>query len=286
MPATRTICRHWTALAAVAASLGVCCAPATADAEPIEGIVQPSKQVTLNAPLPAVLKELTVDEGDAVTQGQPLAFMDDALQQVAVRSAEFQAKSTTAIENAQLVYEDAQIQVERIEEARRSDAASDWEVRRTKLQAEQALAQLKAAKEQQELASIQLDLERERLERYQILAPFDGKVLRVQSEAGASLTQQDEILELVALQPLEAVFHLPSTTYGQLELGQTYTLRAEVGDQASVNARLKTIDPVIDPASLTYRVVLEIDNPDTAMPSGFPVWLDLDSTAPAAASAD
>ncbi len=240
----------------------------------------PSKQVVLNAPLPSILKEFVIKEGDRVEKDQPLAYMDDGLQQVAVQSAELQASSTTAIRNAELVLEDAMIQVERILEAQQSNAASEWEVRRTRLQAETAAAQLEQAQEQQELARIQLDLERERLARYAVLAPFTGRVLRTDAEAGASLTQQDQLLTLVAMHPLEAQFHLPRTDYGRLVVGEAYPLRTDDEGTSAFRATLKTIDPVIDPASQTFRVVFEIDNADESMPSGFPVWLDMDALDP------
>lgn len=254
-------------------------------AEPVEGIVLPSKQVVLNAPLPSILKEFAVQEGDRVEKDQPLAFMDDGLQQVAVKSAELQATSTTAIRNAELVLEDAQIQVERILDAQASDAASEWEVRRTKLQAETAAAQLEQAHEQQELARIQLQLEQERLERYAVLAPFTGRVLRTDAESGASLTQQDKLLTLVAMHPLEAQFHLPSTDYGRLTVGESYTLKTDESRGLTFNAKLKTIDPVIDPASQTFRVVFEIDNADESLPSGFAVWIDPEQLATETAAA-
>ncbi|MEM1107136.1 MAG: efflux RND transporter periplasmic adaptor subunit [Planctomycetota bacterium] len=256
-------------------------------AQPVEGLVLPSKQVVLNAPLPAILKEFSVKEGDRVEKEQPLAYMDDGLQQVVVKSAKLQADSTAAIRNAELVLEDAKIQVERILEAEASDAASEWEVRRTRLQAETAAAQLEQAREQQKLAQIQLELEREQLKRYAVLAPFAGRVLRTEAEAGASLTQQDPLLILVALHPLEAEFYLPSIDYGKLDVGETYTLNTPEDRPLSFEARVVTIDPVIDPASQTFRVVFEIDNTDEALPSGFPVWFDLkqsvrDETAAAA----
>jgi len=264
--------KHFVLTVMAIAAVTVSCFPA--DAQPVEGIVLPSKQVVLNAPLPSILKEFSVKEGDRVTKDQPLAFMDDGLQQVAVKSAQLQAESTTAIRNAELVFEDAQIQVERILEAQNSNAASEWEVRRTRLQAETAAAQVEQAREQQELAKIQLQLEIERLKRYSVLAPFSGRVLRTDAEAGASLTQQDALLTLVAMHPLEAEFHLPRHDYGRLTVGTNYALATEDGNGGTYTAALKTIDPVIDPASQTFRVVFIIDNADELLPSGFPVWFD------------
>lgn len=257
--------------------LCLCLGAATLNAEPVEGIVLPSKQVVLNAPLPSILKSFAVEEGGRVERDQPLAYMDDGLQQVAVKSAQLQAESTAAIENAELLWEEAQIQVERIREANASNAASEWEVRKTQLQADQAAAQLKQAREQQAIAQVQLELEQERLKRYAVLAPFTGRVLRTDAEAGASLTQQDKLITLVALHPLEAQFHLPSEAYGRLDVGQDLTLRTNRGESQTIEATIKTIDPVIDPASQTFRVVLEIDNADEAMPSGFAVWIDLEA---------
>lgn len=253
-------------------------------AEPIEGVVLPSKQVVINAPLPSIVKDIPIEEGDRVEADQIVVFMDDGLQQVAVRSAELQANSTTAIRNAELVLEDAMIQVERILDAQASDAASEWEVRRTRLQAEQASAQVEQAREQQELAGVQLELEQERLKRYAVFAPFTGRVLRIETEAGASLTQQDPLLVLVALHPLEANFHLPAEAYRQISVGETFALLTSKSEASTLSAKVKTIDPVIDPASQTFRVVLEIDNAEEKLPSGFPVWIELNASESQTAS--
>ncbi len=256
-------------------TLGLALAPATALAQRVEGTVQPSKEVVLNAPVAAILSVINVHEGDRVEAQTPLAMMDDGLQRVAVRSAQLAAGSNTAIENAKLVLEDAQIQLDRIRESETKGAASEWEVRRAALQVEVETAQLKQATEEQELAKVNLELERERLKRYAVLAPFTGRVLRVEAQAGASLTQQDPILSLVSLHPLEAEFHLPATSYGILKTGDPYNLSRAQDGQAVIVGRLINIDPVIDPASQTFRVVFEIDNADEAMPAGFPVFLTL-----------
>ena len=262
-------------LTAALMAAGLALTTPVALAERVEGTVQPSKQVVLNAPVAAVLEALNIREGDRVEANEPLAMMDDGLQRVAVRAAQLEAESSTAIENAELVVEDAQIQLDRIRESENKGAASEWEVRRAALQVEVETAQLKQAKEQQTLASVNLELERQRLKRYAVLAPFAGRVLRVQAEAGASLTQQDAILSLVALNPLEAEFHLPASAYGLLRTGEQYGLGLKEGDGPPIAAQLINIDPVIDPASQTFRVVFEIDNADESMPAGFPVFLTL-----------
>lgn len=253
-----------------------------ASAQRAEGTVQPSKEVVLNAPVAAVLGTMNVREGDRVGADEPLALMDDGLQQVAVKAALLEAESDTAIENAKLVLQDTQIQLDRIRESETRGAASEWEVRRAELQVKVEAANLKQTQEQQMLARVNLELERQRLKRYAVLAPFAGRVLRVAAQAGASLTQQDPILSLVALHPLEAVFHLPATSYGQLKTGKEYPLdlTLELSEGKPITARLINIDPVIDPASQTFRVVFEIDNADESMPAGFPVYLSLPDKAP------
>ncbi len=253
----------------------------------VEGTVQPSKEVVLNAPVAAVLGTMNVREGDRVGAEEPLATMDDGLQRVAVRAARLEAESDTAIENAKLVLQDTQIQLDRIRESETRGAASEWEVRRAELQVKVEAANLKQTQEQQMLAQVNLELERERLKRYAVLAPFAGRVLRVAAEAGASLTQQDPILSLVALDPLEAVFHLPATSYGLLKTGTDYPLdrKAQPGEEQAITARLINIDPVIDPASQTFRAVFQIDNADESMPAGFPVYLSLPEKDPAKTAA-
>lgn len=248
-------------------------------AEPIEGLVRPSQQVTLGAPLDGIVAKIPVDEGDTVEKDVPIVRMDDQLQVVRVASAKLQAESEAAVREAKLVLAEAQIMLDRAEHAATKDAASEWEVRRSKLQRDQAQAGLDNACDQLAVARSNLTLEEELLRKYQLNAPFAGCVLRVHAEQGATLQRGGDIVTLVKLDPLEAEFFIPIDFDGRFSVGQSVPLRVDPILAASrklptVEATVKTIDPVIDSASRTFRVVFTVPNPAGRLPAGISVFVE------------
>jgi len=238
-----------------------------------QGIVRPSKQVTLTAPLDGVLEKLLVSEGDDVKADQPVARMDDDVQRAAVAVARLRADGNAEMRQAKLQLAEARIQHERFMQAFDEDAASDWEVRRAKLRRDHAAAELDVIDERRELAKANLRLEQARLKRYSIHAPFVGRIVHEAVEPGATLAKGDAIVSLVALDPLEAEIHLPAELYGHLQPGMQVHLRAGAPVNEQLEGRVKTVTPLIDPASRTFRCVFVIDNPEQQMPGGFKVTL-------------
>ena len=239
----------------------------------MRGVVIPTKQVGLIAPVEGMLDSIEVEEGDRVQVEQVLARMDDKIQKVVVEAATLQAQSVAEIERSKLAMEEATMNLEQIQDLFTKGAATRYEVQGRRLAVGQAEATHTAALEAKLLAEANLKLETQRLEQLQIRAPFGGIIIRVLVEPGATLSGSDQILYLADLDTLEAQLNLPVGMFGQLERGKTYRLRAESPVNDELEGRLKTIDPIIDTASRTFRCVFEIDNPDAALPAGFTVYL-------------
>ena len=253
-----------------------------ASAERIQGLVDPGREVTLGAPLDAIVAELPLEEGARVRKGEAVALMDDRLQRVEVEKARLRAEARAPIEEAEAVLAEQQIVVERAEQAQAGSAASDWEVRRARLQRDQAAAALLDANDQRKLAVTELGLQEELLSRHRVESPFDGRVTRRHVQAGTHLQRGEEILSLVSLQPLHARVYLPIEFFGRLRVGETYSLEPDfVISTEPIEAQLIAIDPVIDSASRTFRCLFEIDNADEALPAGFIVFLDTEMIPPA-----
>jgi RND family efflux transporter MFP subunit len=243
------------------------------DLSRFEGIAYPSKQVVLNAPIDGKVASILFEEGERITKGDLLAQMDDTEQRVVVESAKLQSESDAEVSRAQFALEEAVILLERATETFEKDAASEWEVRRNKLQKDQAEADLQIALDRKALAAVSLELEEARLRRMRVFAPFDGEVIEHNAEPGATLTQTDPILAVASLDPLEAHINLPVSVFGQLRIGQTYQLEAGEPINATLPGKLKHIYRIIDTASETVRCVFDIDNPDSKLIAGFPVRL-------------
>ena len=265
------------AMAALCLPLGVSGQEAGPGAEQFEGLLRPSKRVSLNAPRDGVLARIEVEEGAAVKQGVELAAMDDRLQALRVEAARVQAESDAEVRAAALAVEEARINLERQREVFAQGAASDWEVRRAQLDLDQARVEAEAAAERRTLAGVQQRLEEQALAEHSLEAPFDGRVVRIVAERGATLTRQEPVMELVDLSELHAEVYVPIERFPELEVGRVYPLELMVqgwrDEDRRVTGRLRNADPVSDPASRSFRAVFVVENRAGRLPSGVPVVL-------------
>lgn len=241
--------------------------------ERFRGLVQPAKQVVLNAPLDGILQELLVDEGKVVAANDTMAVMDYGVQEVTVEVAKIRADAVAALKRGELQVTEADILLEAVTTAFKKGAASEWEVRQKKLQKDQALAALAQAKEEVDLAKKTLVLEQEKLKRYKLQAPFNAKVIAVFVESGATMSRSDKLVSLAAMDELEANLYLPLELYRELsgKLGQDFELVAEEPVNKTLTGKLKYVQPIIDSASRTFRCIFTIENKDMVMPAGFTV---------------
>jgi RND family efflux transporter MFP subunit len=238
-----------------------------------EGLVSPSKTVKINSPLEVRLEEVPVEEGDRVEAGALIARLNDRVPTRQVAVAKKQANQAARIAKAKASLKQARLKVKRLEKAYSSDAASEWELSKARVQREQAEASLRVARHQQASAEAELALQEARLDRYRIQAPFTGWIDRVRLSEGATLNTRTPILTLLKLNPLEAELQLPVALYGHLERGKVYRLRAGEPVNRIIEGRLTFISRSIDPGSRTFRVVFTIENPNAELPAGFPVHL-------------
>ncbi|MEX0655295.1 MAG: efflux RND transporter periplasmic adaptor subunit [Phycisphaeraceae bacterium] len=241
--------------------------------ERLRGAAMPSRQVKLGAPLSGVLAEIAVDEGETVEEGQVIAQMDESVQALAVEAAALRAELTGRLDEARLLLEEAEEDLERIATLRERDATSSWELRRARLERDKARAAVRQVEEQRDLSRAEHRLESERLERHRLRAPFGGIVVRLEAEPGASLNHGDEVALLVGLDPLEAELDLPVTLYGRLSQGRKYRLQASTPVNDELVGTLTYTEPLIDVGSATFRCVLRIENPERRWPAGFNVRL-------------
>ena len=281
---TRHRNRLLTRFAAALAALPLLTPPAPAQSalddvrlDRYEGVARPSRQVMLSTPMDERIKRVLVEEGQAVQAGELVAQMDDAVQRAAVDSAEVAAASEAELRAAEVALDDAELNLERLNQLMERGVANDLELRQAKVEVERQKAGVDVAKVNRELSVKQLELERFRLSRYRVEAPFAGMVHRIHAEEGASLQRADPIAELVALNPIKVELQLPASLYGELTPGRDYALAAGPPVNRALSGRLTYVDPVMDAASETFRFVFEVDNEDLGLPANFTVTLrDLD----------
>ena len=158
-------------------------------------------------------------------------------------------------------------------EAQASKVAAEHTAARVKLDNARQLNELRSigsldvALAQSEYAQTQAELRIARIntQRCRIKAPYNGKVVTVLVNQHENIRQQQELIEIVADQRLEAEVVVPATWLSWLQPSMPLTLQIdETG--ARVEATIAAISPAIDPVSQTLLLRAELAPSAALMP--------------------
>jgi RND family efflux transporter MFP subunit len=250
--------------------------PKTLDSR-YRGLVVPSKQVLLVAPLDGIIAHMKVKKNDVVKAGDTLAVMDDEIQRLVVEAAKLRADSKAALTAAELAVQDAFLDVERAEKLFLDKAITKLELEKRHVFHKTKIAEQEAAKEQIALAVVNQKLEEAKLRKHSMLAPFDGTIVDIVTEEGASLARNDKVISMMALRQIEARINLPNTTehvnHMRANVGKPFRMMAGEPVNREITGTLKSMRDVIDSGSATFLCEFTIDNPELKMPVGFSVDL-------------
>lgn len=102
----------------------------------------------------------------------------------------------------------------------------------------------------------------------EIRAPIDGVVAERFIKVGNTLAPNTPTFQITSLDPLVAYLHVPEREYRNLEAGQTATLQVDALRASTFEGIVARISPVIDPATGTFKVTVELDDPTRRLRPG------------------
>jgi multidrug efflux pump subunit AcrA (membrane-fusion protein) len=79
---------------------------------------------------------------------------------------------------------------------------------------------------------------------------------------------EEVVLRIAQIDPLLVEVTLPAAMFGKVKPGMRASIEPELGGEHVYVASVATVDRVIDAASGTFDMHLELPNPDHAVPSG------------------
>ncbi len=234
----------------------------------IEGFTQPSREIDVASVETGILIAVDVEEGNRVQRDQLLAQLDQDVIEASLKIADKQQQLRGQLDSAQAelrLREDRLLKLHRLLENRH---ASQEEVDRAAAERDIARARVLAAEEALDVKRLEYERIQAQLDRRSIRSPVDGVVKRVHKEIGEFVAPTDPvILTVVKLDPLLAVFAVPSGQAGRLTPGETVSLGFE-SEKAAVSGSVKSVSPVVDAQSSTVTVKVELPNPQGAYRSG------------------
>lgn len=192
--------------------------------------------------------EVLAEEGDTVAQGAVLARLDQQEILLELREAEAHVENYSAI-------------FERTRELMNSGLVTKEEYERQRYQLE--------------LNRIKLEQARVKLQNTVLRSSISGIVTSRLIDVGNWVGVNQKTFSIGDFDPLYAVINIPERQIGAVREGQRVVVALESMAGKDFSGRVKRISPVVDAASGTIRITVELDQSDQALKPGMFATLSL-----------
>lgn len=252
----------------IACLLAIGASPAIAlDTKGLDCVIEPKMTVELSSPVPGVLDEILVERGDRVRKNQVLAKLQSGVEEANVRLARARAELTSEIQASQARYELNSRVHARTSELYRTQMVPLSEADEAETKKIVSEYELKKAREDKQIAKLELERAVEILKQRSLLSTVDGVVVKRYRSPGEYVEDQP-VLKIAQDDPLNVEVIAPLYLYGSIRVGMLGEIQPETPVGGKHLAKVTIVDEVIDAASGTFGVRLELPNPQHRLPAG------------------
>lgn len=235
----------------------------------LDCVMRPSASVSLAAPMPGLLADVSAERGDRVKAGQTIARLEDGMEAATVVLDRLRASSDVEKRARTAEAETAAKQAERARYLTQRQLMPEREAeplfsaeRVTKLQAE-------LSDHERDLVKLELARSEAALERRRIVSPIDGVVIEKKLSAGEYADGSNPILRVVTLDPLRVETFAPAALFGRLQKGSKATVYPAPPLTGAYEAEVEVVDPVFNAAGGVFGVRLSLANADGKLPGDY-----------------
>lgn len=239
--------------------------PPTTTREPVDsglvvsGPIIVEHQLDLTAQRDGVIAKIFFDVPARVKTGAFLAKLDDRQITANLEAARAKSRGIEAdLKNwqseaqvlkadyvrAQHLWDLGLTSEEQLQHAKYKAESDQWDIKRVE-------ESLNTARQEERALELELD-------KTKITAPFSGLIARRYVREGQTVVKGDRLFWVTSEAPLLLRFALPEKYFGQLKRGQNIEVTSANATGEKHAARVREISPVVDPASGTFEVLLEL----------------------------
>jgi RND family efflux transporter MFP subunit len=234
-------------------------------------LIEPMQRVELRSAVEGRIDAIHAERGMEVRKGQVLVELDTAVERAALEGAKFRAVMQGQLKSAdsrlsaakdKFQRRDALVKERYIATQDRDDSFAEMRV---------AEANLVEAQDNQRLAALEQRRLSETVEQRRLRSPINGVVTeRLQSvgEVAQAGESAKPVLRLAQTDPLRVEVVLPVGMYGKVKRGDKVSVDAEAPLTGRYTASVTIVDRVVDAASGTFGVRMELPNPKGEIPAG------------------
>lgn len=229
----------------------------------IAGALKPKEQVDITAKATGRVEKINYQIGDRVEKGELIAELeDDELVQQVNRANAALAVARAAADQRRAELANSKSDLERFQALfdqglipKREYQAQQTSSQVFESQLQLALAQVRQA--QAELNELKIQQQQTR-----IASPMTGWVARRHVDVGALVNPSTPILTLVNLATMVTVASVPEREVGKLRVGMAAAVELDAFGDRTFTGRIARMSPVLDAATRSAMVEIEIPNPD------------------------
>lgn len=259
--------------ATIACSVLLGLATQTALAGDLACVMKPYMEVSIGPPVEGIIQTVTVDRGDWITKGQVIVTLEASVEEATVALAKAKAEAEATIKSTQAKVAFSTRKLERALDLYKSNSIAKHEV--DEAQTEKILAEMAhlEAVENKRVAELEWHRATASLNLHSIHSPVTGVVVERLLSPG-ELARQTPILKLAQINPLRVEVFAPLSWLGKLKPGMKAEVRPEGSSQTTYTAKVTVVNRVVDSASGTFGVRLEMPNPNNVLPAGLACTVD------------
>jgi membrane fusion protein (multidrug efflux system) len=205
------------------------------------GTLRSNESVMLRPEVAGRVAEFGFAEGSVVAAGTVLVRLDDSIPRAELAQAEAELELAQAnARRAQDLY------------ARGAGSA---------VARDQAVATLRTT-------TAAVELGRARLEKYRLVAPFDGIVGLRRVSLGAFVNVGADIVNLESIDPIKLDFRVPEVFLARVSVGQRLAVTVDAFPDRTFPGEIVAIDPAVDPVGRSIAVRASLPNRDGLLRPG------------------
>jgi RND family efflux transporter MFP subunit len=234
-------------------------------------VTEPSQTVEIRASVEGLIDRIYVDRGQMVKAGQTVAVLDAGMEKSNAELARFKSTMKGALQSGENRLEYAGLKATRSEQLHKERFVSAQDRDEALTERRLAEAQLLELRDNQRLAEIEYQRSNEQLRLRTLTTPISGVVTERLMNPGELADNRDlrrPILRIANISLLHVETLLPLEAHRKVKPGQTATVIPEAPIGGQYQARVKVVDKVVDAASGTFGVRLELSNPKLEIPAG------------------
>lgn len=233
----------------------------------VRGRTEAARQVDVRAETTSSVISEPLRKGAFVSAGQTLCELDIGTRAASLAEAQSQLpKAEAQLLSARAALSEAEINANAASKLNKDGFASETRVLGAQAAVESAKAGIVAAEAGVQSAQAIIAAAQKEIERLTITAPFEGILESDTAELGSLLSAGTACATVIQLDPINLVGFVAETEVAKIAVGAR--AGAQLVSGATVTGRVTFLSRSADEATRTFRVEVEIANPDLAIRDG------------------